>query len=246
MTAPSLSRLVRVEMRKASDTRAGLGLLLVLGLLGTLVVTLLAFAGKPAELNFGAYLYTAQLPLGVLLPVLGVLAVTSEWSQRTALTTFTLVPRRSRVLLAKVLALTLFSLVAVLATLAAAAAGNLITDAARGADGGWGDVPSMLGRVALFQVLTVLVGVGLGMLLLSAPQAIVAYLVLPTLLSAVASMIPILRTPAVWVDLAGTTTNLLGEELTGRGWARIAVSFALWALVPLALGALRISRREVQ
>ena len=40
-------------------------------------------------------------PMGILLPVLGVMSVTSEWSQRTAMVTFTLEPSRSRVVAAK-------------------------------------------------------------------------------------------------------------------------------------------------
>ena len=39
--------------------------------------------------------------MGILLPVLGILLVTSEWSQRTAMVTFTLEPSRSRVIAAK-------------------------------------------------------------------------------------------------------------------------------------------------
>lgn len=38
------------------------------------------------------------------MPVVGILLVTSEWSQRTAITTFTLVPQHGRVLTAKLLA----------------------------------------------------------------------------------------------------------------------------------------------
>ena len=38
------------------------------------------------------------------MPVVGILLVTSEWTQRTAMISFTLVPHRSRVLLAKLLA----------------------------------------------------------------------------------------------------------------------------------------------
>ena len=37
----------------------------------------------------------------VLLPVLGIMLVTSEWGQRTAMVTFALEPRRPRVILAK-------------------------------------------------------------------------------------------------------------------------------------------------
>lgn len=246
MTPPTLRRLVRVELRKMRDTRAGFWLLAVLGLLVLAVVALLAIFGKADELAFSTYLYSTQLPMGILLPVLGILAVTSEWSQRAALITFTLVPRRERIVAAKIVALVSLALLAVLASVAVAAAGNVISHLLRHADGTWGDVPSELGRVVLFAVISVLVGVGLGLLLLSAPQAIVAYLVAPTLLTVLASLVAVLRTPAPWLDLAGTTTRLLGEELTGRAWAQIAVSFGLWAALPLLFGTLRVGRREIQ
>ena len=44
-----------------------------------------------------------------LLPILAIMLVTSEWSQRTALVTFTLEPRRSRVVLAKLVVAQLFT-----------------------------------------------------------------------------------------------------------------------------------------
>jgi hypothetical protein len=245
MTAPTLATLVRVELRKASDTRAGLWLLITLGLIGSAVAGLLLFVGTPQELNFEVFLLTAQLPMGVFLPVLGIIAVTSEWSHRTALTTFTLVPRRSRIVLAKVLALTLFALLAVLVSIAVAALGNVIAEATRGGEGSWGSV-STLAEVALFQVLCVLVGVGLGMLLLSAPQAIVVYLLSPFLLASLADSFDVVQRAGQWISLLDTTTVLLGEQLTGRAWAQMATSFALWSLLPMLLGALRIDRREVQ
>ena len=37
----------------------------------------------------------------IILPLIAILAVTSEWSQRTGLTTFTLVPHRGRIIAAK-------------------------------------------------------------------------------------------------------------------------------------------------
>lgn len=86
----------------------------------------------------------------------------------------------------------------------------------------------------------------LGMLLLSAPQAIVAYLLGPVILSSVASLVAALETPAQWLSLLDTTTRLLGEEMTGQAWAQIATSFAVWSLLPLLLGAVRVQRREIQ
>lgn len=243
--APTLARLVRVEMRKTGDTRAGRWLLGILGLLGVAVVVLLLVAGERRELTFETFLYTQQLPIGVFLPVLGILAVTGEWSQRTALTTFTLVPRRPRIVVAKVLALVAIALLAVAVSVAAAAVGNLIAQATTDADGDWGSAWS-LGRVALFQVLSVLIGVGLGMLLLSAPQAIVAYLLLPLVVSTVASFVGVLQRAVPWINPIESTTALLGDPLSARTWGHIVTSVLLWAVVPLLLGAVRVQRREVQ
>ena len=245
MTAPTLATLVRVELRKSCDTRAGRWLLITLGLLAGGVVVLLLFAGAPKELTFETFLLTAQLPMGVFLPVIGIIAVTGEWSQRTALTTFTLVPRRSRIVVAKIVALVLLALLGVLVSIAAAALGNVIAQVTRGADGSWGPASAVAGA-ALFQVLCVLVGVGLGMLLLSAPQAIVVYLLLPFLLASLAGSISALEAAGQWINLLDTTTALLGEQVTGKAWAQIATSFAVWSLLPMLLGTLRIHRREVQ
>ena len=63
----------------------------------------LAF-GARADQMFGVFFERTVGTAGVLIPVLGILAVTSEWSQRTAVTTFALVPRRDRVIAAKLLA----------------------------------------------------------------------------------------------------------------------------------------------
>ena len=59
-----------------------------------------AGAGHPAdraahpgpEATFGSFGAGANIPMVILLPVLGVMSVTSEWSQRTAMVTFALVP----------------------------------------------------------------------------------------------------------------------------------------------------------
>ena len=60
----------------------------------------------------------------LLLPIVGILLVTSEWSQRTAQVTFTLVPRRGRVLAAKVSASVVLALVAFALALVLAVAGH--------------------------------------------------------------------------------------------------------------------------
>ena len=98
---PGFGRLTRVELRKMLDTRSGLWSVAAVAAvtLITVIITALVKGGHDATL---ARLFNNSVePAAILLPVLGVLLVCGEWSQRTTLTTFTLVPDRGRVLSAK-------------------------------------------------------------------------------------------------------------------------------------------------
>ena len=102
----------------------------------------------------------------MLLPVLGVLSVTSEWSQRTAMTTFALVPGRGRVVGAKLLAGAVAAVLAVVAGLAFATLANLVGMALGGA-GDWNVTATSIAMAVLFQLLNVLMGAAFGLLFLS-------------------------------------------------------------------------------
>ena len=99
-----LSRLVGVELRKMFDTRSGFWLMasiLITSVLATAAIIVFAPDDQQTYDNFAA---AVGIPMTVILPIIGILAVTSEWSQRSGLTTFTLVPHRGRVLWAKFIA----------------------------------------------------------------------------------------------------------------------------------------------
>lgn len=177
---PSLLRLSAVEVRKLVDTRAGRWLLITIGLATALIVTLQLIYSNEADQTFPNFFVPSLLPVSVLLPVLGILSITSEWSQRTALTTYALVPRRERVVVAKLIAVMLTALASVLASLAFAAVGTLVASATGGA-GTWQFDWSLLLNAVVIQVTSVLMGAAFGLLLLNPPLAIVGYFLLPTL-----------------------------------------------------------------
>src|SRR5690606_4268666 len=85
--APSLLRLARVELRKMVDTRSGGWLLIAIAAIGLLVLGVIVFAAEAQDRTLYSMMQAVQLPLVLLLPVLGVLAATSEWGQRTVLAT---------------------------------------------------------------------------------------------------------------------------------------------------------------
>jgi hypothetical protein len=86
-----------VELRKMTDTRAGFWLQLAVVALTVAVIVIDVLFGHARDQTLREMLALAVAPASILLPIVGILLVTSEWSQRTALDTFALVPRRSRV-----------------------------------------------------------------------------------------------------------------------------------------------------
>lgn len=242
--AVPFSRLVRVEMRKMADTRAGLwllGIVLVVSV-GT-VAMVLAFA-PPEGKTFATFLGVTATPQGFLLPVLGVLLVTSEWGQRAALTTFTLVPDRGRVVRAKAAAAVLVGLAAILLAFAAAALATLLGGQGDAWDGyTLGDA----GAFALFQTLGVVQGLAFGMVFLNSAAAIATYLVLPTAFSVVSGVVRQAQDVRPWLDLGTAQVPLLEPGgMSAEQWGQLATGSALWIGVPLALGAWRVLHAEVR
>jgi ABC-2 type transport system permease protein len=239
-----LGRLIVVELRKLADTRSGMWLLIVIGLAAAATAAILLAAGPDEEQTFADFFTFAQLPAGVLLPVLGILSMTAEWSQRTSLTTFTLVPRRGRVVAAKLLAAMVIAVLAWASCFLFAAAGNLIAPGV-GGDGSWRIGTELILQCLVLQVLFVLMGAGFGALLMNSPLAIVLYFALPMVWSILGETIRSLRTAAGWLDINLTTAPLAEGPMSDGQWARLGVSAAVWVLVPLIAGTVRVLRREV-
>jgi ABC-type transport system involved in multi-copper enzyme maturation permease subunit len=243
VSRPPLRRLVRVELRKMTDTRAGFWLLLITALLTALAAVLSCLTLTDGDRDLLTFLSIAVQPASILMPVVGILLVTSEWSQRTAMVTFALVPERSRVLVAKVLAgLALaglaFALCVAVAVLSTALAGS-------GGGDTWSLSAGMLVQVAVSVAIPMLMGIAFGAVLLASAPAIVLSFVLPITWSILGS-IAVLEDAARWLDTARTTTPLLEETLSATQWARIGTSLLLWLALPLAIGFWRVARSDVR
>src|ERR1700709_566998 len=83
-TRQSLSRLTKVELRKMVDTRSGFWLLIAVAALTIVAVFVTALFAHEEQRTLRHILSNGLQPAGILLPVVGILVVTSEWSQRTA------------------------------------------------------------------------------------------------------------------------------------------------------------------
>jgi hypothetical protein len=235
---PGIGRLVAVELRKMVNTRAGFWLQVATVALTAVAVIVRSVVGDAADHTFASVLTVGVFPAAVLLPVVGILLVTSEWSQRTGMITFALVPVRSRVLGAKLLASIVLSVATLAMVVGVVAAGVL------GAGGTWADVAPLIGQSAVYLGGGMLTGVAFGAVLLASAPAIVALFALPIAWTAVASL-SFFADAAPWLDTRLALGPMPKEVMSTTQWAHAGTALALWMLLPLLIGTWRITRREV-
>lgn len=246
----ALGRLVAVEARKLVDTRAGRWLLIATFALATLTTALLAYGS--AEFAPGKPLLASELAntaigsLTVLLPVLAIMLAASEWTQQGALVTFTLEPRRLRVLAAKVCALVAAALVScvVAAGLSLAVAGVASGIGHQRVD--WRLDAAVLAWSAAATLLATLQGFAFGALLMNTPAAIVVYFVTPMLLQAVSAIGPKVADAVSWLNTSSAMAPITQGAWNDVHWGKVAVSIGVWVVLPLIAGSVRLVRREVK
>lgn len=245
-------RLVSVEVRKTYDTAAGRWLLITIGILTTVVmgIALAVSTVQNIDMNYGTFIATTAYTTSILLPILGILVVTSEWGQRTAMVSFTLEPSRGRVIGAKLAAGLILALGAALYAVVTGAVANLIYAGIEGVPASWEfGAPMFFGFLGV-QTLGMITGFGLATLLLSTPAAIVVYFVysfvLPALFAIGAQFLSWFADVAKWIDFGGAQAPLAAGTMHGADWAHLAVAGVIWLVLPLVIGLWRVLRAEVK
>jgi ABC-type transport system involved in multi-copper enzyme maturation permease subunit len=265
-------RLVTVELRKMTDTRAGRVLLAVTaGLLAllfglVLLVVALTDSGRPSASD---WINILSIPVSMLVPVLAITIVTQEWGQRTAVVTFALEPSRLRIVLAKLAAVIALGIITVLFALLLGLLGTPLGASLAGESADWNATAGDIGWTLLTQVLYLLMGFGFGLLLLSSPAAVAVYYVYVWILEGGViapgilyvlwiafdwgqAVIPwfSMRIALLPFQLGGDESDFsgLGVDLGTGGLAvsRLVVAVLIWVGLPLVLGTLRVLRAELK
>jgi hypothetical protein len=248
------TRLVKVEVRKMLDTRSGFWLMLVTGILLVLVaaiVLLVIGLNDDAEASSYDWSQILIIPLSLLLPVFAIVTVTSEWSQRSGLVTFSLEPHRNRVLAAKLSAVVLLVLAIVALAVVLGALGNVIGASLGGYDTEWNlDARTLLVTVVV-QLLYFLMAFGLGMVILNTPGSIAIFYVvglfLPLLVyGTLYAIFDWAQDVIPWIDLQFGTAPFVEQnpDLEGIDYARALVVTLIWIVIPFIVGSRRVLTSE--
>jgi len=246
-----ITRLVSVELRKMFDTRSGFWMLVGIGVLSVAAAgSVLGFA-PDSDVTYTTFARAIGFPMSVILPIIAILAVTNEWSQRSGLTTFTLVPDRGRVIGAKAIATLLVGLGSVALAFAVGILGNVAGSAAAGLDSVWDMSLSTGAQMVLGNLVGMAIGFTLAVVLRSSAPAIVGYfvvsLVMPGILVLLAQVRAWFEDLQPWVDWNETQVLLFeGATDTGEEWAMLGSTTTIWIVVPLVVGLLSLRRSEVK
>jgi ABC-2 type transport system permease protein len=240
---PGLVRLTAVELRKMTDTRAGFWLQLAVALLTVAVVVIDVLFGHARDQTLREMLALAVAPASILLPIVGILLVTSEWSQRTAMVTFALVPRRGRVIAAKLLASVVLSLVALGLCIVVAVIGTAVASPA--IENAWALPIGLLAQHVVSLGTGMISGVALGAALLASAPAIVCSFALPlawAIVGRVAGLDAVVR----WLDPTSSLAPMTEHVMDATEWAHAGTTLALWMVLPMLIGVWRIQRGEIR
>lgn len=245
-----LARIVGVELRKMFDTRSGFWLMASIVITSVLATAAIIVFAPHNQVTFDSFAAAIGAPMTVILPMVGILAVTSEWSQRSGLTTFTLVPHRGRVLGAKFLAAVSVGIVSMIIALVVGVLGTIVGSLVAGVDPVWNVSAAHFGLIVLGSVLGMLFGFMLGLVIRNSAGAVVTYfvytLVLPPLLGLLAANQRWFADLQPWVDYNDAQRPLFAGVLSSQQWQHLAVTAGLWFVLPMAVGLLVVRRAEVK
>lgn len=245
-----MSRIVGVELSKMFNTRSGFWLMASIGIAAVLATGATLLFAPDDELTQESFSAAIGFPMAVILPMVAVLSVTSEWSQRSGLTTFTLVPHRSRVITAKLIATLTVAVASMALAFAVGAIGTLAGSAISGVDTVWNLSFVDFTMIALANALGMLIGFMLGVLLRNSPAAIVGYFVisfvLPGLFLLLSNAQDWFKDAWPWVDFNYAQGALFDGAPSATEWAHLGVTGLFWLAIPLALGLRIVVRSEVK
>src|SRR3954462_718638 len=182
--------------------------------------------------------------------MVSLLAITSEWSQRSGLTTFTYVPSRGRAVSATTLSSVTVAIASMLFAFVIGGVGNVVGSAIAGTPTIWDLSVGHAVTIVLGNLVSLSIGTMLGMLLRSSAGGLVTYFVLvllvPNLSGLLAASQEWYANLQPWVDLPYAQTYLFDGMHTGAEWAHVATAATLWIVLPGIFGLRRVMRSEVK
>jgi len=239
----SFLKLVTIELRKSVNTRSGRVLIAAILLIALAAMTWQITHLPEGTVGFDGFLGAGSTGAMLILPVIGVMAMTSEWTQRTALTTFTLSPRRVRVQLAKFVSAVVLSAVVMTGVVVLALGGTALSGAITDHATTYAGLGGQLSGAYLTMALNVVMGAAFGAVIAQTAVAILVYFIAPTAWSLAGPAL--FKDNANWLDVFAAFGRIAERDLHGM-LPETLTAIGVWVVLPTIVGLWLSSRREVK
>lgn len=243
ITPLRFTALVRVETRKILDIPSGRGVLVCVAALAVVVSIWQLFTSDQEQLSVPVYLMGPVQMVCMITPLIGLITMTSEFTQRTALSTFTLAPWRLRVLWAKAIAATAVTIATTIVAIAIAMVGAWTTSAITDTPAMYNGVGDTIRGLLLTSILTSILALAIGALVAQTAIAASVYFIAPVAFSVLATAV--LKDAAPWFDIFAAFDRL-GSNDPFVELGQTGTSLMLWVVIPAVLGAASAVRREIK
>jgi len=237
-----MTRLINGELIKVRTTRTALGFGAASVLLVLALVLISFLAGDPTNVDDKRDALNVGGVLSVPLLIFGIVGATGEYRHRTIAPAVLIAPGRARLTVARLIAYMLTGLLfgAVMVVVALVVGLPLAGD---GEDLATSDILTIAGGGLLVSVLTVALGVGVGVLVRNQVAGVVGALIWLFILSPVLGLIDDDLPDYTTLPAAGVVGG--STDADGLAYGTAVVVLVAWAVVFFAAGLLLERRRDV-
>jgi ABC-2 type transport system permease protein len=238
-----VTRLIRGELIKVRTTRTALGFATASVLLVLALVLISFLAGDPQSVADKRDSLNVGGVLSVPLLIFGIVGATGEYRHRTIAPAVLIAPDRISLTLARVLAYVLTALaVGAAMVVVALALGLPLLSSQLGPDLAGKDYTRVISGGLIVASLTVVLGVGVGVLIRNQVAGVVGSLIWLFILSPLLGLIDENLPNYTTLPAAGVAG---GTEGDGLSWGGAVAVLVVWALVFNVLGLIAEKRRDI-
>jgi ABC-2 type transport system permease protein len=252
-----ITHAIDAERIKLLSTRSPywcVGIVVVLGILISILIGVLSSSTSEgsSDLRDPSFFAVGVSQIGVIvLMIMAVLAVTSEFRFGTIRTTFQAIPRREVVLGAKAIVYggVTFGVTLVLAIVTIVLGKVLSGDAGAAIELGGSEAIRQYWGIPVYAVLCVLIGLGIGALIRQSAGAIVVLLIWSLALEGILGAIPKVSAISPYLPFNNATHFLSGDSINSSidyPWGPYGslVYFAVWAIAIFGAGVFVTRQRD--
>lgn len=237
-----LYNIVKAEGRKVIDTQVA-KVILATTVLFTLAMFIASIILLKTNTSWTDSFNMISGPATTMLGILFILHICEEWTRGTALTTYTFIPKRNKVLLSKFIVLICWYLCVVFILLLLSAASAVIGEKIYPYNVSWETSFQSILVMALPLLVNMLFAFALSVAIQETTVVLVLFFVIPPITVLLAQM-PTIGSYFKWISLEHSSSIFVAGA-SGTNTSQYISSIVFWIVIPSIIGIIRNNKRDV-